>query len=269
MKMKEKLVVIGNGMAAMRTVEEILKIDADMYEISVFGAEPYGNYNRIMLSPLLAGEKTLEQIMLNDEQWYIDNGIKLHKGCKVSQIDRIKRKVVADNGVEAPYDRLLIATGSEPIMIPVPGHGLEGVISFRDMQDVDAMLLAARQYKKAVVIGGGLLGLEAANGLLQQGMQVTVVHLMDRLMERQLDLPAATMLQESLQQKGIEFLMQAQTDSIVGDNRVEKVRFKDGSEIEADLVVMAVGIRPNIELAKASGIYCQRGIVVNDTLQTY
>jgi len=269
MKMKEKLVVIGNGMAGMRTVEEILKIDPDMYEIIVFGSEPYGNYNRIMLSPLLAGDKTLEQIMLNDEQWYIDNAIKLYKGCKVSQIDRIKRKVIADNGVEESYDRLLIATGSDPVMIPVPGYELEGVIGFRDINDVEQMLASAKQYKKAVVIGGGLLGLEAANGLLQQGMQVTVVHLMDRLMERQLDFPAASMLQQSLEERGIDFLMQTQTDSIVGNNRVEKVCFNNGTEVEADLVVMAVGIRPNIELAKASGIYCQRGIVVNDTLQTY
>lgn len=269
MKMKEKLVVIGNGMAGMRTVEEILKIDPDMYEIVVFGSEPYGNYNRIMLSPLLAGDKTIEQIMLNDEQWYVDNAIKLHKGCKVSQIDRIKRKVIADNGLEESYDRLLVATGSDPVMIPVPGYELDGVIGFRDINDVEQMLASAQKYKKAVVIGGGLLGLEAANGLLQQGMQVTVVHLMDRLMERQLDMPAASMLQESLQKRGIEFLMQTQTDSIVGNNRVEKVCFKDGSEVEADLVVMAVGIRPNIELAKASGIYCERGIVVNDTLQTY
>ncbi|MDH5395404.1 MAG: nitrite reductase large subunit NirB, partial [Gammaproteobacteria bacterium] len=267
--MKDKLVVIGNGMAGIRTVEELLKIDPERYDITVFGAEPYGNYNRIMLSPVLAGDKTIDEIMLNDEQWYVDNNITLHKGKEVTSIDRINRKVIAADGTEAAYDRLLIATGSDPFIIPVPGNDLEGVISFRDIKDVNSMIDAAKKNKHAVVIGGGLLGLEAANGLMQQGMSVTVVHLMDKLMERQMDGPAAAMLKESLEERGLHFLMEAQTESIIGKEKVEKVRFKDGTEIYADLVVMAVGIKPNIKLAKAAGIHCERGIVVNDTLQTY
>ncbi|MDH5602037.1 MAG: FAD-dependent oxidoreductase, partial [Gammaproteobacteria bacterium] len=225
--MKEKLVVIGNGMAGIRTVEELLKIDPLAYDITVFGAEPYGNYNRIMLSPVLAGDKTIDEIMLNDEQWYVDNAVKLHKGVEVASIDRVNRKVIAADGTEEPYDRLLIATGSDPFIIPVPGNDLEGVIAFRDIKDVDSMMAAAKEHKHAVVIGGGLLGLEAANGLMQQGMSVTVVHLMDKLMERQLDGPAAAMLKESLEERGLHFLMQAQTESIIGKDRVEKVRFKD------------------------------------------
>jgi len=267
--MKEKLVVIGNGMAGIRTVEELLKIDPEAYDINVFGAEPYGNYNRIMLSPVLAGEKTIDEIMLNDEQWYVDNGIKLHKGKEVTDIDRKNRKVIASDGTEEEYDRLLIATGSNPFIIPVPGHDLDGVVSFRDIYDVDKMLEASKEHKHAVVIGGGLLGLEAANGLMQQGMSVTVVHLMDKLMERQLDKPAAKMLKQSLEERGMNFLMEAQTESIIGKDRAERIRFKDGSEIYADLVVMAVGIRPNFALAEKAGIHCERGIVVNDTMQTF
>jgi len=267
--MKEKLVVIGNGMAGIRTVEELLKIDPDMYDVTVFGAEPYGNYNRIMLSPVLAGEKTIDEIMLNDMQWYKDNDVTLHSGKEVTSIDRINKKVVADDGTEESYDRLLIATGSDPFIIPVPGNDLDGVIAFRDIKDVDTMIEAAGEHKHAVVIGGGLLGLEAANGLMEQGMSVTVVHLMDKLMERQMDGPAAAMLKESLEERGLHFLMEAQTEAIIGKDRVEKIRFKDGSEIYADLVVMAVGIKPNITLAKEAGIHCERGIVVNDTLQTY
>ncbi len=193
--MKENLVLIGNGMAGVRTLEELLKLDPKHYNITVFGEEPYGNYNRIMLSPVLASEKTIEQIMLNDEQWYIDNGITLHKGKKVSEINRARRTVTSDDGTSAEYDRLIIATGSLPFILPLPGADKQGVVGFRDIKDVDTMLETAQQYKKAVVIGGGLLGLEAANGLMKQGMDVTVVHLMDALMERQLDKPASRMLQ--------------------------------------------------------------------------
>lgn len=267
--MKEKLVVIGNGMAGIRAVEELLKIAPDTYEISVFGAEPYGNYNRIMLSPVLAGEKTIDEIMLNDAQWYVDNGIDLHKGKEVVEIDRVNRKVIAADGTEENYDRLLIATGSSPFIIPVPGHDLEGVVAFRDIQDVNQMLDAASKHKHAVVIGGGLLGLEAANGLMEQGMNVTVVHLTDSLMERQLDEPASAMLRSSLEERGLQFILEAQTEAIIGNERVEKVRFKDGTEIYTDLVVMAVGIRPDFSLAEKAGIHCERGIVVNDTMQTF
>ena len=267
--MKERLVLVGNGMAGVRTLEELLKLTPEMYDITVFGAEPHPNYNRIMLSPVLAGEKTIDDIILNDRAWYEDNGITLHSGDPVVEIDRINRKVVAASGMEVAYDRLLLATGSNPFIIPVPGSDLPGVIGFRDIADVDAMLAAAKTGKKAVVIGGGLLGLEAANGLMLNGMDVTVVHLMDILMERQLDKVAAGMLRQSLEEKGMNFLMEAQTAEILGDDKVKGLGFADGSEIEADLVVMAVGIRPAMELAQKAGLYCERGLVVNDTMQTY
>ncbi|MDH5546104.1 MAG: nitrite reductase large subunit NirB [Gammaproteobacteria bacterium] len=267
--MREKLVLIGNGMAGMRTVEELLKIAPDMYDITVFGAEPYGNYNRILLSPVLAGEKTIDDIMLNSEQWYTDNAVKLHKGKQVSKIDRRNKYVYTEDGIQEKYDRLLLATGSNPFIIPVPGGNLSGVISFRDIHDVNVMLDASKTFKHAVVIGGGLLGLEAANGLMLQGMSVTVVHLTDTLMERQLDQVSGKMLQKSLEERGLHFLMAHQTEAIIGEDKVKAVRFSNGLEIAADLVVMAVGIRPNDTLAKSAGIYCERGIVVNDTMQTY
>ncbi len=267
--MKEKLVMIGNGMAGVRALEELLRLAPDLYDITVFGAEPFGNYNRILLSPVLAGEKTLDDIMLNDLQWYEDHGITLHAGKKVVEIDRCRRRVVAEDGTEAPYDRLILATGSSPVIIPVPGKELEGVITFRDIHDVNVMLEASRHCRRAVVIGGGLLGLEAANGLRERGMTVTVVHLMDTLMERQLDKPAGELLKRALEEKGLTFLMEAQTEAILGEERVRAVRLKDGTEIPADLVVMAVGIRPNIELARAAGLYCERGVLVSDTLQTF
>ncbi len=267
--MKEKLVLVGNGMAGVRTIEELLKIAPDMYDITVFGAEPYGNYNRILLSPVLAGEKTIDDIMLNTLEWYEENNIKLHTGKLVVDVDRRNRKVIADDGTEESYDRLLLATGSNPFIIPVPGHDLPGVIGFRDIKDVDTMLDTAKSRKHAVVIGGGLLGLEAANGLKIQGMDVTVVHLTDTLMERQMDEVSGKMLQESLEEKGLQFLMATQTEAVLGDERVKGVRFKGGLEISADIVVMAAGIRPNIELAKKIGLHCERGIVVNDTMQTF
>ncbi len=270
MSAKERLVLVGNGMAGMRTLEELLTIAPDRYDITVFGAEPYGNYNRILLSPVLAGEKTVEQIMINDLNWYAERGITLHAGKEVTRINRARRQVHAADETIAPYDRLLLATGSDPFIIPVPGNTLPGVITFRDIRDVQAMLDAAQAGKKqAVVIGGGLLGLEAANGLMKQGMEVTVVHLLDVLMERQLDPEAAALLRASLEERGMRFLTGAQTVALLGEERVRGVRFKDGLEIPADLVVMAVGIRPNIGLAKAFGIHCERGIVVNDTMQTY
>jgi len=272
---KMKLVMIGNGMAGVRTLEEMLKISPDLYEITVFGAEPHANYNRILLSPVLAGEMTLKEIMLNDLDWYAANNIKLHLNKKIVKIDRRARKVIAADGTTAEYDRLLLATGSNPFILPIPGVKLDGVITYRDIHDTNAMIDAASRFKRAVVIGGGLLGLEAANGLKLRGMNVTVVHLMEWLMERQLDRTAASMLQQSLEAKGLDFLLKTQTGQIVGDRedgqggRVKSVRFKDGSELAADLVVMAVGIRPNTELAQSAGLYCDRGIVVSDTMQTY
>ncbi|MEW8649386.1 MAG: FAD-dependent oxidoreductase, partial [Candidatus Thiodiazotropha sp.] len=266
---KERLVLIGNGMAGIRTLEELLKLAPEHYAITVFGAEPHPNYNRIMLSPVLAGEKSVSDIILNERDWYAENGITLKTGDAVTTIDRVGRRVISESGAAIDYDRLLIATGSNPFIIPVPGHDKRGVIGFRDIADVERMLEAAGHYKKAVVIGGGLLGLEAANGLLKNGMEVTVVHLMDSLMERQLDRPAADLLKSSLESRGLKFLMEAQTTEITGSERVEGIRFADGSEIEADLVVMAVGIRPNMALAQDAGIHCDRGIVVNDTMQTF
>ncbi|HKJ08262.1 MAG TPA: nitrite reductase large subunit NirB [Gammaproteobacteria bacterium] len=266
---KPRLVLVGNGMAGMRTLEELLKLEPDMYDITVFGAEPYGNYNRILLSPVLAGEKTVDEIMLNDRNWYTERGITLHAGSPVTEIDRGGRRVVAGDGTEAAYDRLILATGSKPFVIPVPGHDQHGVLGFRDIHDVRAMLAGAGQGRRAVVIGGGLLGLEAANGLLKQGMDVTVVHLLDTLMEKQLDGAASGLLQRSLEARGLRFLTNARTEAILGDGRVTGVRFADGRQLDADLVVMAVGIRPNSELAEAAGLHCERGVLVDDTLQTF
>ncbi len=271
---KMKLVMIGNGMAGVRTLEELLKIAPGLYDITVFGAEPHPNYNRILLSPVLAGEQTLDDIVLNPLSWYEQNGIALHLGRKVVHVDRTRRVVRADDGTEAAYDRLLLATGSTPFILPVPGKDLQGVIAYRDIADTNAMIEAAAKYRHAVVIGGGLLGLEAANGLMLRGMQVTVVHLMPWLMERQLDDVAGRLLQKSLEDRGLRFLMGAQTQALIGDRdggaggRVMAVQFKDGREIPADLVVMAAGIRPNTGLAEAIGIHCHRGIVVTDTMQT-
>jgi nitrite reductase (NADH) large subunit len=271
---RQKLVVIGNGMAGIRAVEELLKIAPDLYDITVFGAEPHPNYNRILLSPVLAGEQTIDEIILNPLAWYAENGITLHTGKTVVDVDRRNRIVKASDGTgvetTAAYDRLLIATGSKPFILPVPGKELDGVIAYRDIADTQAMIDAATKYKHAVVIGGGLLGLEAANGLMLRGMQVTVVHIMPWLMERQLDDVAGKLLQKSLEDRGLKFLIGAQTQALIPDKdgRVMAVQFKDGPEIPADLVVMAAGIRPNTTLAEKIGLHCQRGIVVNDTMQT-
>ncbi|MFO1262160.1 MAG: nitrite reductase large subunit NirB [Rhodoferax sp.] len=275
---KTKLVMIGNGMAGVRTLEELLKIAPDLYDITVFGSEPHPNYNRILLSPVLAGEQSLDEIILNPWDWYTDNHITLHAGWTVTQVDRVRRVVHAQNAagetLRAEYDRLLMATGSNPFILPVPGKDLQGVLAYRDIADTQAMIEAAAQYKHAVVIGGGLLGLEAANGLMKRGMTVSVVHVAPWLMERQLDDVAGKMLQQSLQDRGMQFLIGAQTQELVGseDNgkggRVMAVRFKDGSEVPADLVVMAVGIRPNTALAETMKLHVNRGIVVSDTMQT-
>ncbi|CAM4037297.1 NAD(P)H-nitrite reductase, large subunit [Comamonas aquatilis] len=271
---KSKLVMIGNGMAGVRALEELLTIAPDLYDITVFGAEPHPNYNRILLSPVLAGEQTLSDIVLNDWAWYQDNHILLHAGYTVMAVDRARRVVHAVNAggetVSAEYDRLIMATGSKPFILPIPGKDLKGVLAYRDIADTEAMIEAAKTLKHAVVIGGGLLGLEAANGLMKRGMQVTVVHVGDWLMERQLDEQAGRMLQTSLAERGMQFCMQAQTQELLGDasGLVSAVRFKDGSEIPAELVVMAVGIRPNTGLAESMHLHVNRGIVVSDTLQT-
>jgi nitrite reductase (NADH) large subunit len=272
---KLRLVCVGNGMAGMRTLEELLKLAPDLYDITVFGAEPHPNYNRILLSPVLAGEQTLQEIVLNDLGWYQRNGITLHLGKKITAIDRVKRIVHAEDGTSAEYDRLLLATGSKPVLLPIPGMNLPGVLTYRDIADTEGMIAATAQYKKAVVIGGGLLGLEAANGLKQRGMDVTVVHLGEWLMERQLDHTAAGLLRRSLERKGLEFRLATQTRELVAgeSGRVSAVKFGDGSSADADLVVVAVGIRPNIELAEKAGLHCSParpgGIVVSDTMQTH
>lgn len=268
---KMKLVVIGNGMAGMRVVEELLKISPDLYDITVFGDEPYPNYNRIMLSPVLANEQTIDDIILNTREWYAENNITLHTNARVNKIDRVKRVAIAEDGTTAEYDRLLIATGSKPFMPPIPGKDLEGVLGYRDIKDTNDMIEAAKKYKHAVVIGGGLLGLEAANGLKIQGMDVTVIHRNEWLLEKQLDKAAGLMLQKSLEAKGLKFHLNTNTDTIIGnaDGRVSAIRFKEGYEIPADLVVLTVGIRPNYALAESAGIHCDKGIVVNDTMQTF
>ena len=267
---KMKLVMVGNGMAGVRTLEELLRIAPDLYDITVFGAEPHPNYNRILLSPVLAGEQTIDEIILNPLDWYAGHGITLHLGKKVVDVHRRRRIVTAADGTEAEYDRLLLATGSNPFVPPLPGKELEGVIAYRDIADTETMIATAKTHRHAVVIGGGLLGLEAANGLMRRGMAVTVVHIAPWLMERQLDETAGGMLQKSLEARGLRFLIGAETAALVGDDtgRVKAVRFKDGSEEPADLVVMAAGIRPNTALAEKIGLHCNRGIVVNDTMQT-
>ena len=276
---KSKLVMVGNGMAGVRTIEELLKVAPDLYDITVFGAEPHPNYNRILLSPVLAGEQTLDEIVLNSWEWYAENHITLHAGKKVTEVDRVKRIVRAvdadGNVTEAEYDRLLMCTGSNPFILPIPGKDLKGVIAYRDIADTNEMIDTATKYKNAVVIGGGLLGLEAANGLMLRGMTVTVVHVNDWLMERQLDSVAGKLLQKSLEDRGLKFMLGAQTKELVGGagvdgkpGRVTAIHFKDGTEVATDLVVMAVGIRPNTDLASKMRLHIDRGIVVTDTMQT-
>jgi nitrite reductase (NADH) large subunit len=268
---RPKLVLVGNGMAGVRTLEELLKIAPELYDITVFGAEPHPNYNRILLSPVLAGEQMLDDIVLNSYDWYRSRGITLHAGRAITRIDRARHRVETNDGTFAEYDRLLLATGSTPVMLPIPGVDLGGVLTYRDIADTHAMLDASRQSRRAAVIGGGLLGLEAANGLKARGMDVTVVHLAPWLMERQLDQTAGRLLQRSLEARGIVFLLERQTTEFIAgdDGRISAVRLQDGSTVPAGLVVLAVGIRPNTALAEAAGLHCNRGIVVSDTLQTF
>ncbi|MEQ9691514.1 MAG: nitrite reductase large subunit NirB [Bauldia litoralis] len=260
---KQKLVVIGNGMAPGRMLESLFELAPDRYEVTIFNAEPRVNYDRIMLSPVLSGAKTYDEIIIHGDGWYIDRGITLYKGHKVVAIDRDARTVTSDAGEVASYDKLVVATGSNPFIIPVPGHDLPGVLSYRDLDDVNAMLLAAQSRAKAVVIGGGLLGLEAAAGLRERGMQVTVLHVMPTLMERQLDPAAGYLLERALVDRGIEVVTRANTRAIVGNGKVEGVELDDDTIIPASLVVMAVGIRPNVALAKDAGLETRRGIVVD------
>ncbi|GAX91411.1 nitrite reductase large subunit NirB [Effusibacillus lacus] len=263
-----KLVLVGNGMAGVRCIEEILKLAPNRFEIAIFGSEPHPNYNRILLSSVLAGDADIRDIVLNDWNWYEQNGIKLHTGQTVTKIDTEKHLVYTDGGIVESYDDLILATGSLPFMLSLPGADKEGVIAFRDIKDCETMIEASRKYKKAIVIGGGLLGLEAARGLLNLSMEVSVVHIFDNLMERQLDPVASKMLQRELEAQGMRFLMEKHSEEILGDRRVTGLRFKDGTVEEADLIIMAVGIKPNVALAKENGIEVNRGIVVNDFLET-
>ncbi|WHY78079.1 nitrite reductase large subunit NirB [Neobacillus sp. WH10] len=264
----KKLVMIGNGMAGVRTIEEILKLSPEQFEITIFGQEPYPNYNRIKLSNILQGDTNFDDIIINPLDWYKENNIQLFTGETIVKIDVEAKCVISDQGRTVEYDELIIATGSNSFILPIPGAEKNGVTGFRDIKDCEMMIKSADQYKKAVVIGGGLLGLEAARGLLNLGMKVDVVHLMPHLMERQLDPIASSLLRVELESQGMNFLMEKETVEILGNERVTGLRFKDGSEIEADLVVMAIGIKSNTGIAKNSGIFVNRGIVVNDFMET-
>ncbi|MDE2575951.1 MAG: NAD(P)/FAD-dependent oxidoreductase [Rhodospirillales bacterium] len=263
---RPRLVLVGNGMAGMRAIEEILDRAPDRFAITVFGAEPHGAYNRILLSPVLAGEKRFADILTHDRAWYAARGIELITGEAVVAIDRAARRVRGAAGTERGYDVLLLATGSTPLMLDLPGAGLPGVRGFRDIADVEAMLAGGA--RRAVVIGGGLLGLEAAHGLARRGMAVSVVHLMASLMERQLDPLSAGLLRADLVARGIEVHTAATTRAILGDDQVRAVELACGTTIPADLVVMAAGIRPAVALARAAGLACGRGITVDDALRT-
>lgn len=271
--MKEKLVVVGNGMAGMKVVEELVERYPDLFEIVVFGAEPHGNYNRIMLSPVLGGEKDFNDILIQPRSWYVEQGIQLHAGAdkQVVNIDRHKRLVIAADGTTEYYDRLLLATGSNPTMLDVPGDHLDGVMAFRSIADVEAMLAKARAGCHAVVLGGGLLGLEAASGLRAQGVDVTVIHHRPHILNRQLDARASGLLQQALASRGVKFKLSTQVEALVGDHKgeVTSVQFDDGSHMECGLFIMAIGVQPNIELAKQSGLQCGHGVLVNDTMQTF
>ena len=266
--MKRKLVVIGSGMASGRALEHLLDADPDGWHVTLFNAEPRGNYNRIMLSPVLSGEKSYAEIVTHDDDWYAAHGITCRFGEKVVDIDRQAKTVTGENGT-VDYDKLMFATGSSPFIIPCPGHDLPGVIAYRDLDDTNAMIEAsATPGGRAVVIGGGLLGLEAAAGLRLRGMEVTVLHLAGHLMERQLDPAAGYLLQKDLESRGITVLTQASTKEITGTDRAEMVRLENGTELPADLVVMAVGIRPQVKLAKDAGLAVGKGIHVDDQMIT-
>ncbi|MGG5315320.1 nitrite reductase large subunit NirB [Enterococcus sp. AZ072] len=266
--MKERLVVIGNGMAGVRTVEEILDRDPERYEITIIGNEEYPNYNRIMLSNVLQKKMTVDEIITNPLDWYEENHIFLINNNPAVGVDTEAKAVTTESGETIPYDKLIIATGSHPFILPIPGADKAGVVAFRTIDDTAEMLAAAAKYKKAVVIGGGLLGLEAAKGLQEQGMDVTVVHLAKWLMETQLDEKAGKLLQAELEDQGLKFLMEYSTQEILGDQRVSGMRFSNETEIETDLIVMSIGIRPAVELAREIGLKVNRGIVVDDYMAT-
>jgi nitrite reductase (NADH) large subunit len=262
------LVIVGNGMAAARLVDELAKTALGRYAIAVIGDEPRLAYNRVLLSSVLAGETASHDIELRPADWWRGRGVTLKYGCAVTEIDVGRRELKIANEESVAFSRLVLATGSAPLRLNVPGAGLAGVHTFRDSRDVDLLLSLAAAKKRVVVVGGGLLGLEAAYGLAKAGAPVTLIHLMDRLMERQLDAPAAALLKSLVEPKGIKVLLNANTARILGESRVEGIELTDGRRIDADAVIFAAGIRPNIALAKDAGIPVNRGIIVDDFLQT-
>jgi nitrite reductase (NADH) large subunit len=264
----EPLVIIGNGMAAARLVDELAKCALGRYAIAVIGDEPRLAYNRVLLSSVLAGEATHEEIELRPATWWRDRGVTLKYGATATAIDMAAREVTTSTGKHVPFSKLILATGSSALRLPVPGGDLKGVHVFRDSRDVDLLLELAAQKKCVVVVGGGLLGLEAAYGLAKAGADVTLIHLMDRLMERQLDAPAAGLLKTLVERKGVKISLNANTARIHGNACVERVELADGRMLDADAVIFAAGIRPNTSLAKDAGIVVNRGIAVNDQMAT-
>jgi nitrite reductase (NADH) large subunit len=264
----EPLVIVGNGMAAARLVDELAKTALGRYAIAVIGAEPRLAYNRVLLSSVLAGETASHEIELKPADWWRDRGVTVKYNCRATEIDVGRRELKIENDESISFSKLILATGSTPLRLNVPGADLLGVHTFRDSRDVDLLLTLAAQRKRVVVVGGGLLGLEAAYGLAKAGAPVTLIHLMDRLMERQLDAPAAALLKSLVERKGIEILLNANTARIHGETRVEGVELQDGRRIEAEAVIFAAGIRPNVALAREAGIAVNRGIAVDDHLET-
>jgi nitrite reductase [NAD(P)H] large subunit len=266
--LSEPLVIVGNGMAAARLVDELTKVALGRYAIAVIGDEPRLAYNRVLLSSVLAGETASHEIELRPAAWWRDRGVTLKYGRAATEIDIGRRELKIGNEESVAFSRLVLATGSTPLRLNVPGADLAGVHTFRDSRDVDLLLTLAARKKRVVVVGGGLLGLEAAYGLAKAGAPVTLVHLMDRLMERQLDAPAAELLKSLVERKGIDILLNANTARLLGETRVEGVELADGRRIDADAVIFAAGIRPNVALAKDAGIAVNRGIVIDDRLRT-
>jgi nitrite reductase (NADH) large subunit len=264
----EPLVIVGNGMAAARLVDELSRTALGRYAVAVIGDEPRLAYNRVLLSAVLSGETQSHDIELKPAAWWRDRGVTLKYGCRATEIDVGRRELKIANEESVSFSRLVLATGSTALRLNLPGADLAGVHTFRDTRDVDLLLTLAAQKKRVVVVGGGLLGLEAAYGLAKAGAPVTLIHLMDRLMERQLDAPAAELLKSLVERKGIRILLNANTSRILGDTRVERVELTDGRTLDADAVIFAAGIRPNISLAREAGIPVNRGVVVDDHLQT-
>jgi nitrite reductase (NADH) large subunit len=266
--MSEPLVVVGNGMAAARLVDELAKVALGRYAVAVIGDEPRLAYNRVLLSSVLAGETQSHDIELKPADWWRARGVTLKYGCVATEIDVGRRELKIANEESIAFSRLVLATGSTALRLNLPGADLAGVHTFRDSRDVDLLLALAARKQRVVVVGGGLLGLEAAHGLAKAGAAVTLVHLMDRLMERQLDAPAAELLKSLVERKGIEVLLNASTARLQGETHVEGVELADGRQLAADAVIFAAGIRPNVALARDAGIAVNRGIVVDDRLQT-